>query len=168
MENPVARQDGLVMQKVLDELLVYDLRTDKAHCLNRSAALVWKLCDGTNSVDDIVRKFEATDGGKITEDFIWLALNQLHENRLLDSTLPPRFTGQSRRELLKKIGYVSAALPLIASLVAPARMQSLSNCVCVNPGQCISMTTCPSTTNCNFIGICAPNPPVPIHTNSST
>ena len=50
MENPVARQNALVMQDVDDELLIYDLQTDKAHCLNRSAVLVWKLCDGTNSI----------------------------------------------------------------------------------------------------------------------
>lgn len=156
MENPVARQDGLVMQEVPDELLVYDLRTDKAHCLNRSAAMVWKLCDGTNSVDDIVRQFKAGGGGTITQDFVWLALSQLDEKRLLDTTVAPRFKGESRRQLIRKIGYVSAALPLIASLVAPARLQSLSDCVCASPAQCVMSMNCPSTTNCNPLGLCAP------------
>jgi len=167
MENPVARQDGLVMQEVPDELLVYDLRTDKAHCLNRSAAMVWKLCDGTNSVDDIVRQFKSAGGGTITQDFVWLALSQLDEKRLLDTTVAPRFKGESRRQLIRRMGYVSAALPLIASLVAPARFQSLSDCHCTAPAECI-MSNCTSMTNCNPIGLCAPNPPIPINTSFST
>ena len=51
--NPMARQNGLVVQEMPDEVLVYDLDTNKAHCLNNSAALVWRACDGTNSVADI-------------------------------------------------------------------------------------------------------------------
>lgn len=160
MENPLARQNALVMQDVDDELLVYDLQTDKAHCLNRSAVLIWKLCDGTNSIDDIVRRFEETDGARITEDFVWLALSQLHENRLLDSTLPPRFTGQSRRQALKTIGRASAvALPLVAALVVHPRSTGIPiSCGgCTSPGACLTWTQCPSTTNCNPSAICAPS-----------
>ena len=69
--NPMARQNGLVVQEMPDEVLVYDLDTNKAHCLNQSAAFVWKSCDGSNSVGDIVRQFESTGGGKVTEDFVW-------------------------------------------------------------------------------------------------
>jgi hypothetical protein len=163
MENPVARRNALVTLDVTDETLVYDLETNKAHCLNRSAALIWKLCDGTNNIGDIARRFEETNGGRITEDFVWLGLSQLGESRLLDSTLPPRSAGRSRRQLLKTIGQVSAALPLIASLVAPARLQSLSNCICINPGMCINAIGCPSTTFCNSRGVCAPEPPGPIN-----
>ena len=161
MENPVARQDALVTLDVADETLVYDLQANKAHCLNRSAASIWKLCDGTNDIDAIARRLEETEAGKITGDFVWLALSQLGERHLLDTTLPPRSTRRSRRELLKTIAHVSAALPMIASLAAPARLQSLSNCVCINPGSCLNAVGCPSTQFCNFVGLCAPNPPRP-------
>ena len=45
-QRPVARQEGLVIQEMPDEVLVFDLKTNKAHCLNETAAFVWKACDG--------------------------------------------------------------------------------------------------------------------------
>ncbi|MBA3352846.1 MAG: PqqD family protein, partial [Blastocatellia bacterium] len=50
---PIARKNGLVVQEVPDEVLVYDLETNKAHCLNQSAAMIWRSCDGKNSVSEI-------------------------------------------------------------------------------------------------------------------
>jgi hypothetical protein len=32
---PIARQQGLITEEVSDEVLVYDLNTDRAHCLSR-------------------------------------------------------------------------------------------------------------------------------------
>ena len=65
--NPMARQNGLVVQEMPDEVLVYDLDSNKAHCLNQSAAFVWRSCDGDKSVMDIVREFEANGKGKVTD-----------------------------------------------------------------------------------------------------
>ncbi|CAN5587032.1 hypothetical protein BH10ACI3_BH10ACI3_25590 [soil metagenome] len=154
--NPMARQNGLVVQEMPDEVLVYDLDTNKAHCLNQSAALVWRSCDGNNSVMDIVRQFEST-GGKVTEDFVWLAIDQLNENGLLENKVAPRFQGQSRRQVLKTIGLASmVALPVIASLVAPKNAFGALSCSCLGNGDCTNMTACLSQTNCNSNGICAP------------
>src|SRR5438552_18912658 len=96
--NPKARQNALVVQEMSDEVLVYDLDTNKAHCLNSSAALVWRSCDGTRSVADIVLEFERSGAGEVSEDFVWLAIDQLNENRLLEEDVTPRFSGQSRRQ----------------------------------------------------------------------
>ncbi len=46
---PVARHKNLIVKELPDETLIYDLDSDKAHCLNQTAALVWKNCDGTRS-----------------------------------------------------------------------------------------------------------------------
>ncbi len=54
---PVARKEGLVIQEMPDEVLVYDLDTNKAHCLNQTAAFVCKSCNGRNSVADINKFF---------------------------------------------------------------------------------------------------------------
>jgi hypothetical protein len=155
--NPMARQNGLVVQEMPDEVLVYDLDTNKAHCLNGSAALVWKSCDGNNSVADIVKQFESNGNGKVTEDFVWLAIDQLNENGLLEGKVAPRFAGQSRRQVLKTIGLASmVALPVIASLVAPQNALGSVSCACTASNQCATMTGCPSTVNCNASGVCAP------------
>lgn len=155
--NPMARQNGLVVQEMSDEVLVYDLDTNKAHCLNGSAAMVWKSCDGSNTVADIVKQFESNGNGKVTEDFVWLAIDQLNDNNLLEGKVAPRFVGQSRRQVLKTIGLASmVALPVIASLVAPQSALGSVSCACTDPGQtaqCSTMTACPSMT-CNTNGQC--------------
>lgn len=38
-----------------DELVVYCERTERMHCLNHSASIVWALCDGTRDVAAVVR-----------------------------------------------------------------------------------------------------------------
>lgn len=155
--NPMARQNGLVVQEMPDEVLVYDLDTNKAHCLNNSAALIWRACDGNNSVADIVRQFESNGAGKVTEDFVWLAIDQLNENNLLEGKVAPRFAGQSRRQVLKTIGLASmVAIPVIASLVAPQNALGSVSCACTDVGQmtqCQMATGCPSQT-CNANGQC--------------
>ena len=153
----MARQNGLVVQEMPDEILIYDLDTNKAHCLNHSAATVWKLCDGNNSVAEIVQLFEENNSGKVTEDFVWLAIDQLNQNGLLDGSIAPRFAGQSRRQVLKTIGLASmVALPVIASLVAPKNALGAISCSCSNAGQCLTRTSCPSQSVCNQFGVCAP------------
>lgn len=155
--NPKARESGLVVQEMQDEVLVYDLDSNKAHCLNETAAFVWRSCDGTNSVADIVKEFETTSKGKVSEDFVWLAIDQLTENGLLADGVEKPFAGRSRREVLKKIGLASlVALPVVASLVTPQSAMAAGSCACGNAGDCTTRRSCPSTTRCNPGGVCAP------------
>lgn len=141
---PVARQNGLVVQEMPDEVLVYDVDSNKAHCLNQSAALVWKSCDGKNSVADIVREFETNAQGKVSEDFVWLAIDQLSEKGLLQAQVTSKFAGQSRRQVLKTIGLASiVALPVIASLVAPPSALAVASCTCAVDMDC-ALIMCPS------------------------
>ncbi|PYS79821.1 MAG: hypothetical protein DMF70_12375, partial [Acidobacteria bacterium] len=53
--KPLARKEGLVIQELPDEVLVYDLDRDRAHCLNETAAFVWQRCDGRTSTVEIAR-----------------------------------------------------------------------------------------------------------------
>jgi hypothetical protein len=154
---PVARKEGLVVQETAEEVLVYDLNSNKAHCLNQTAAFVWKSCNGNNSISEITRLFEKEVGSAVQEDLIWLAIDQLNEKNLLAADLKSNFAGRSRREAIKKIGLATVvALPIVASLTAPTSALASTSCACVNPGACITQTTCPSTSNCNGLGVCAP------------
>jgi Coenzyme PQQ synthesis protein D (PqqD) len=154
---PVARKEGLVIQEASDEVLVYDLTSNKAHCLNQTAAFVWKSCDGNNSINEITKLFENEMGSAVHEDLIWLAIDQLNDKNLLEKELTSNFAGRSRREVIKKIGLASViALPLVASLTAPTSVMASTSCACVVPGDCITQSTCPSTVNCNGTGRCAP------------
>ncbi len=155
--RPIARKNGLVVQEVPDEVLVYDLERNKAHCLNQSAALIWKSCDGSNSISEIARLIESEAGDKVSEDFVWLAIDQLTENNLLENKTASALAGSSRREVIKRIGLASViAIPVIASLVAPQSALAAASCACTGPAACPAQTSCPSTVNCNGSGLCAP------------
>src|SRR5207237_7140371 len=134
---PVARKQGLVVQEMPEEVLIYDLDTNKAHCLNKTAAFVWKSCDGNKSIAEITKSFETDFGSSVNEDFVWLAIEQLNEKNLLNESLPTGFKGQNRREVLKKIGFATViALPVIASLAAPTSALATASCACVAPAAC--------------------------------
>jgi hypothetical protein len=155
---PIARKDGLVVQEVPGELLVYDLDSDEAHCLNETAAIVWNACDGKTSVSDIAAVIAATSKGEATDDLVWLAIDQLNERNLLEEEIAPKFTGESRRDVLKKIGLgTMIAMPIIASLAAPKSVLSSCSCHCESPFDCQAQApNCPSPTICNGTGFCAP------------
>ena len=155
-QNPLARKNDLVVQEVTDEVLVYDLSSNKAHCLNETAAMVWKSCDGSNSVTDIAKLIGTDKGGHISDDLVWLAIDQLSENNLLEKQIESNFAGQSRRDVIKKIGLAAViGLPIVASLTAPANALAVGSCACIAASECAG-TPCPSTTVCNGAGQCAP------------
>jgi hypothetical protein len=155
---PVARKQGLVVQEMPDEVLIYDLDTNKAHCLNKTAAFVWKSCDGKNSIADITKSFESGFGSPVKEDLVWFAIEQLNDKNLLSESLMTNVTkGQTRREVIKKIGFASViALPIVASISAPTSVMASASCSCVVPADCAVQAMCPSTVNCNPGGVCAP------------
>jgi hypothetical protein len=154
---PKARQDGLVVQKMPEELLVYDTEANRAHCLNETVAAVWSACDGKNSVSTIAKSFEGVVDEGTSEDLVLLAIGQLQKHDLLEDEFDMSMSGQTRRELIKKVGFASViALPVIASLAAPKNVMAAASCACVTNGDCAAQVGCPSLTNCNGSGVCAP------------
>lgn len=146
---PRARKEGLLIERLPDEVLVYDLDRKKAHCLNGSAALIWNNCDGKTSVEGISRILQQQGHEKIDPDVVWLGLDQLTEARLMETrVVRPGAKGKlSRRELVKRIG-LAVSIPLVASILAPTASAALScvgkNCV-GNPGIC-GVCTCNTVT----------------------
>ena len=127
--RPVARKKRLLVEEVEGETLVYDLRRHKAHCLNDIAAFVWERCDGSNTVEDLMRLAERELGVTSSEEFIWLALDRLEESALLEQPVEdpdaeadaPRY---SRRDVLKSLAKVGVVLPLVASIAVPTPVQA--------------------------------------------
>lgn len=68
--GPAARQDDLIVEHVGDEILVYDLRTHRAYCLNRTAAALWSLCDGQTDPEEIRRRLEAELGSETAPEIV--------------------------------------------------------------------------------------------------
>lgn len=153
--HPIARKDELIIQELAEEVLIYDLRKNKAICLNQTSALVWQNCDGNKTALEIAAEMEKHFGSSVNEDLVWFALDQLEkENLLLNAEqIPNKFNGLNRREVLKRLGAASAvSLPIIASLVAPLAVSAQScvatplqpGCPCTAPGQCTSAMCNPS------------------------
>jgi hypothetical protein len=151
---PIARKEGLVIQEMPEEVLVYDLDTNKAHCLNQTAAFVWKSCDGRNSVADITKLVGDDAGNAVPEDLVWLAIDQLSEKNLLANNLKADFNGTTRREVIKKIGLAAViGLPLVASLTAPTSVLAATSCVCMTSTDCAALgAACPA--NCTNGSTC--------------
>lgn len=138
--KPVCSRNDLVVQELDGEILIYDLKENKAFCLNETSARVWRSCDGSKTMAEIGRELGH-------EDMAWLALNDLKKEKLIEfqSKTPSRFAGMSRREVVRKIGVgAMVALPIVASLAAPpvAHAQSCG-------GSCGMTLACPSVSTCS-------------------
>ncbi len=150
---PLARKDGLVVQELPDEVLIYDLDRHKAHCLNPTAALVWNHCDGQMTMTEMIGILKEETHSPIDEDVVWLALDQLAKTHLLsEQVIRPTGSGKlNRRDVMRRIGWAAAvALPLVTSIVAPSAVQAVT---CRAPGQpCTTGVQCCSgvcnTTTC--------------------
>ena len=136
--KPLARKDGLVIKELPDEVLVYDLDSDHAHCLNQTAAFVWQHCDGRNTTKQIARKLGQQFDCSVDEKIVWLALDRLARNHLLETQpVPPqKIQGMNRRAVVRALGLV--AVPVVTSIVAPTPAQTGS---CLHAGSLCSTNT---------------------------
>src|SRR5262245_8542523 len=126
--TPSARTEEMVVQALPDEVLVYDLRHHKAHCLNRTAAFVWNRCDGHSTPDEIAEMMEKEWNSPVNVDAVWFALNKLSKADLLHERiiLPAAKAGMSRRTAIRRIGVGALMIPAVISIVAPTAMAGSS------------------------------------------
>jgi hypothetical protein len=143
--RPRARKEGLLVREVQDELLIYDLERDKAHCLNETAALVWRHCDGDHDTKSIAERMAAQLANPVDETLVWHALQQFNKDHLLQDKFvpPPEMAGINRRQMIRTLGLAAAvAVPVVISIVAPTSAQAVSclsgGSACTGSAQCCS------------------------------
>lgn len=159
---PTARRDGLIVREVAGETLVYDLEREKAHCLNQTAALVWKHCNGRLTVAEIAAALALETQTEVDEQLVWLALSQMRRKHLLSKRSSFAFDRPriSRRDAMRRFGQTLViALPLVTTIIAPVPAQAAScgNCGVGPTAECC-INGCPCTTSmmcCS--GLCAGN-----------
>lgn len=108
-ELPKARDEGLLVERVDHELVIYDEVGKVAHCLSQDVASVWEVCDGQASEADIATRLG------LAPSTVAQAVSELRESGLLDGA-----SGYSRREAAKRMAAVGGA-----ALAAPALMYSM-------------------------------------------
>ncbi|MGH7787876.1 MAG: PqqD family protein [Candidatus Binatia bacterium] len=120
-ERPKARSQGLTVQELDSELMVYDETAARAHCLNATAAMVWRYCDGNTTVAAMAARLGADAGASVDDAIVLLALSDLGDRGLLERPVRGHVGGTvSRRQALVRLGATAGILlPMITSIVAP-------------------------------------------------
>lgn len=134
---PVARDEGLLVEHVGDETVVFDADSKEAHCLSALAAVVFGSSDGRTTVDELAGLASERLGEPVDAERVMDALAQLEERDLMEPRAP-RQIGVSRRTMLQRtaaLGGAVAAAPLITSVVAP------TSAAAVTPGCGVFPTT---------------------------
>lgn len=85
--NLIPKSNQTVLtQEVENELLILDRNDNKVHQLNETALLIWKECDGIQSIQDIVEIF--VNNYEVTHDKaekdVLETLRILQENNLIE------------------------------------------------------------------------------------
>jgi len=142
--KPRARTDGLVVRDLPGEIVVYDLGSHRAHCLNRTAAFVFRHADGRRTIPDLARALAEDAGAVADEAVVHLTLDRLAEAGLLASRHVQEPSGAlspaaaSRREAIRRVGLGAAVLlPIVTSLLVPTPAEAVT---------CIPGSSCPGNT----------------------
>jgi hypothetical protein len=158
--KPLARSEGLVIRDLPREVVVYDTERHQAHCLNRTAGLVFRCANGRRTVAEIA----ALLGPGADDGLVRAALDQLAAAALLEPGPTPSSPAPSRREVLRQVGLGAALLaPVVTSLVVPAPAEAAATCISAancsssnvgapcynsNPATECSLNTCQGPATC--------------------
>ena len=153
--RPRTRAEGLLVEQVNDEIVVFDTLSRAAHCLSPLAAIVFEHCNGRTSLEDLAAVASERLGETIDTAAIEETLAQLDERELLDED-----PGITRRGMIGKtaaVGGAAFAAPLITSVLAPTAA-SAASATCGGPPPKPTVLCCPCTTgsgtnkdNCCYI-----------------
>jgi hypothetical protein len=124
--KPKSRTEGLLTEEVDGEVLVYDENEFVACRLNKTAAFVWRQCNGKRTIPQLVALVQAEFGDGADEDVTLIALDELTSRQLIKSGYDQRTPGASkysRRRFLRRVGLASVGttlLPIVYSIAVPA------------------------------------------------
>jgi len=138
--RPKARSDQLLVQRTGQEMLVYDERSHRAHCLDARAARIWELCNGERSDTEIAEAFGEGDAGRAV---VGWTLVELEKSALLEGSGEAERAAMSRRALMTTVGL--AAIPVILAITAPKARAAVSTCSTVGQ-ECTTRPCCQNLT----------------------
>ncbi len=146
LECPKARSKNLLTEEVAGELLVFDVNNNRAHCLNESAAAIWRHCNGSRSVTSIASHLFPSLAPSDSERLVAVGIDRLRRRRLLEASVSETAVDLSKRQLLKKAAIIAAAAgvvaPLVSTVLAPTSAYAFScipsGLMCSASAQCCS------------------------------
>lgn len=144
----LARSEGLLIEDVDSEKVIYDTERKQAHCLTPLAAVIFDNCDGETPISDLARRASERLGEPVSEDQVNSALVQLEHCGLLAT--PIRI---SRRDMIHKgaaLGAAAAAATLIFTVDPPMAHAQGGECsleLCSVKTHCAGLS-CPDDEEC--------------------
>ena len=164
---PVARDEGLLVEHVGDETVVFDADTKEAHCLSALAAVIFANCDGRTTVESLAEIASRRMNEPIETAQVLDALAQLEERDLMEPRAPSQI-GHTRRGVIRKtavMGGAVAATPLITSILAPASYaaatpgcgtdpENVQCCPCGRTGDGNKQDCCENSATSNLQCVC--------------
>ena len=140
---PRRRPNGLLVEQLEGEVLLYVEPTHRAFCLNAAAKRVWESIDGARDVAAIARE------ASLDSELVGSTLREMGEAGLLVEVPDLQRVDLSRRRLVRA-GLV--AIPLILAITVPRAAEAASACTVGLPGG----PACTPTRPC-CSGICNEN-----------
>lgn len=128
-----ARRDDLIVQKLGEEVIVYDRVSHQAHSLNRTASVVFEKLDGKRPLESVAKDLGKALGRPPQKELVDATVNELASAGLLrpGASLP-------RRSVLR--GLAAGLLPVVASLAVPPAAAAAS-CAAYG-GSCLYDSDC--------------------------
>ena len=84
--NAIPRRNDSITEKILDdEIILYNQATHNVHSLNKTAGILWQLCDGKASVDEMINYIlkACTGDKKVIETDVLKILEEMEKNHLI-------------------------------------------------------------------------------------
>ena len=149
---PAARPlSDFFMERVGDDVVLFDGKHNRYHTLNNLAFEVWQLCDGSRSIKQIGK---ASPQIELIDEAVTAAVAQLGESGLLQASEGNFESTMHRRRMMKLVaaGAIGAVgVPVVASITRLGPEASATERTLCSPDG----TPCPSTPAC--CGCCVTN-----------
>lgn len=133
--RPRARRRDLMVSRLPDEVLIYDLCRSRAFCLDAGLARIWRWCDGKTSLARITRRARRVFGPgaeSIDQALIVGALGRLRRARLVEPhDSDPLLTSAERRDFLRRAAAIGGLA--LVEVAAPRPTVAAS---CIPSGTC--------------------------------
>jgi hypothetical protein len=141
---PRLRTSDVIVRELQGELLIYDVITNKALCLNPTARMVSDHCDGVTTLGEVADRVGTGANAASAEVVVLSVLSRLQKEGMLEGPidLPDEADLPSRRRVLSAAAMVGAALPLVSLLVVPSAMAQQSACLEQNAQCSVGGTPC--------------------------
>lgn len=143
ISRPIARTEGLLVEAVGGDTVIYDLDTKQVHCLKELAGVVFALADGSRTAADLSELASYRLGHQVSETDVNDAVAQLEQTGLVNASPLLVRDGVSRRDALKTFAVAGAGAALITTIAAPTALAAGSSNIAT--GSCCGNS---ATSNC--------------------